>query len=368
MKKNVSLILVFIMLFSLCSCVGGIGNEDTTAPDSVFDATEDDGYIPGNDAFDSTEPITDNNGETVSTSKRPSSTVTTTKNNNNSNKTTNAEPTTESALTKRENDNKTLKIISYNVAGPWGSFNDKNHYSTRSIYFTQQIKDYYPDSFGTQEMNAYWIGVISVSLPAYGYYSVKRGGDSGEIKSETNAIFYLKNKYELVKSGTFWLSDTPDKMSKYDDTASYRICSYVILKNKATGYQYIHMNTHLDNESSSAREKGAQVIIEKLNAIKAEYGNLPVIITGDLNCSIDSTPYNTIISDGLSDSRKLSSKTSYESTFNDWDITAKGNEPIDHIFVSAENFTVNSFSLLEKSRSGYMVSDHYGIIVDMNIK
>ena len=57
-----------------------------------------------------------------------------------------------------------------------------------------------------------------------------------EKTSEMCGIFYLKDKYELLDSGTFWISETPDEESKYADAGCNRICSYVVLQNKTTGF------------------------------------------------------------------------------------------------------------------------------------
>ena len=381
MKKSVSVLLILSMIFMFCSCGLSNGADGTTAPDSVFEATEADGYIPGDGTFNETEPegsylpgngssSGEAGGVTVKSTTKPSSggNSATTRNSGTNSNSNQDETTTQSAAEIRESDNSKLIILSYNVAGPWGTFNNNTHYTTRSVLFAQQIRDIYPDSFGTQEMNSYWSGIVTMSMSSYAYYAVKRGGDVGDIKAETNAIFYLKNKYNLIANGTFWLTNTPDLQSKYDGAACNRICSWVILENKNTGYKYIHMNTHLDSDSADARLFGAQLIMSKLSAIKDAYGNLPTVLTGDFNCTIGSEPYNAVLNGGLSDSRTLTSSTSYETTYNNWDINTSGSEPIDHIFVSASDFSVTSFGLLEKSRNGNMVSDHYGIKVEMNIK
>lgn len=54
------------------------------------------------------------------------------------------------------------------------------------------------------------------------------------INAEGCPIFYQTDLYTLIDKGSFWLSETPEVMSKDWGAAHYRICSYVILKEKST--------------------------------------------------------------------------------------------------------------------------------------
>lgn len=270
-------------------------------------------------------------------------------------------------LSERLKDNRNLSIISYNVAGPWGNLLKGTHYSTRINHFYNQMRAYYPDSFGTQETDEYWVRNIEQEMPEYASYWVIRGGDDSIKKSEMNAIFYLKDKYNLIDSDTFWLSLTPEEQTKYEGAGCYRICSWVLLENKTTGYRYIHMNTHLDNASEEAACFGAGVILEKYNEIMEEYPSTPVVLTGDFNQTIGSETYNILNDSAFDDVRFLCDNTNSESTYNGWDKDYTGTEPIDHIFIIPENFKANSFSMLEKTTDGKLVSDHFAIKAELEI-
>ena len=92
-----------------------------------------------------------------------------------------------------------------------------------------------------------------------------------------NAVFWNKTKFSAVEKNTIWLSETPEKESKYTYTdkdgnhceaGCYRICSYVVLLNKQSGKNFIFLNTHLDNASEQAANFGANVVMNKLNELK----------------------------------------------------------------------------------------------------
>ena len=84
-----------------------------------------------------------------------------------------------------------------------------------------------------------------------GYDSVITFRDESTF-SEGCPVFYRTDLYDLIDKGSFWLSETPEKMSKDWDSACYRICSYVILKEKQTGLEFVVFNTHLDHVSEEA--------------------------------------------------------------------------------------------------------------------
>lgn len=150
------------------------------------------------------------------------------------------------------------------------------------------IKSNHPSIIGTQEGLFPMLEDLKKCLPEYGMIGNGRGGDKID---EHCAIFYKKNEVELRDQGQFWLSKTPNEVNSVSwESACPRICTwgaFHFLKNPSS--QFLVFNTHLDDVSQTAREKGIQLIWTKMNdAIKE---GLPVILTGDLNA----TPENKTI-------------------------------------------------------------------------
>lgn len=257
-----------------------------------------------------------------------------------------------------ENDNQ-LAIVSFNCASPWGNLLKGTYSGTRVKRFAGYMNAVKPDSIGTQEMNFDWINKLSKLMPEYESYGVKRGGDDKESTSETNALFWLKDKYTCKDKNTFWLSETPEKESVYEGSACYRICSYVLLENNETGKSYIHMNTHLDHISDDARVFGANVIIDKILELREKYGeNIPIVLTGDFNDTVDTPMYNAI-TNALVDSRVLAGEQDNKSiTYQAWgELNQETGSLIDFIFTTEKATT---YCLLDDTSNGY-VSDHYGV-------
>ncbi len=265
-----------------------------------------------------------------------------------------------------------ISIVSFNCAAPWGNIIKGTSSSARVKRFAAYMNAIKPDSIGTQEMNTNWMNKLSDLMMDYDSYGVKRGGDENEKKSEMNSIFWLKDKYECIDKNTFWLSETPDKESKFEGAGCYRICSYVMLKNKETGKCYLHMNTHLDNASDEARVFGAKVIRDKIEEIKksSTQNHFKIVLTGDFNAFENENPIKTIC-EVLTNCSSILSEDKKEHgtgiTYHAWGENAEKDtgyfSPIDFIFTDAKPV---GYTILNDTSNGY-VSDHYGVYSTINL-
>ncbi|MDR2849887.1 MAG: DUF4965 domain-containing protein, partial [Verrucomicrobiota bacterium] len=125
-------------------------------------------------------------------------------------------------------------------------------------------------------------------LKMEGWAFVGRCRDDGKEKGEASCIFYKTERFEVLKSGTFWLSETPEVVaSKSWDTACTRVCTWADMKDLKSGKTFVYFNTHLDHISKEAREKGMRLILSRM----AQYAQgRPVFLTGDMNAYPDSRP------------------------------------------------------------------------------
>lgn len=254
-----------------------------------------------------------------------------------------------------------VRIVSFNCAAPWGNFLKGTGSSVRVKKFAAYMNAVKPDSIGTQEMNQDWLDELASALNEYDSYGVIRGGDDSEKKSEMNAVFWLKDKYTAEKKDTFWLSKTPDEESRYEGAGCHRVCTWVLLTNKSTGEQYIHMNTHLDNASEEAANYGAEVIAQKIDELRLMY-NVPIVLSGDFNEFEGMPAYNTI-AEILQETRLAAAKTETKTTYQGWGDVNTG-KPIDFIFTD-KGISVTKYQVLDDTSNGY-VSDHNGIMADIS--
>ena len=256
-----------------------------------------------------------------------------------------------------------LKVMTYNIRLSVDS-DKENSWNNRKQETMALMSYYHPDYFGVQEAVPQQMIDIKTNLKDYDFVGV--GRDDGKNQGEYSAIFYDKNKLEVTKSGTFWLSETPEKPSKGWDAAYNRVCTYAFFKIKKTGKQFLAMNLHFDHVGDVARVNSAKLILEKIKKLNPK--NVPLTLTGDFNLTDDSEPIK-IISKSLDNVFYHSKKTHYgpKGTFTGFDINTIPQDRIDYIFV--KGFEVLSNRTINDRRENLLYpSDHFPILAEINFK
>ncbi|MBR3964721.1 MAG: endonuclease/exonuclease/phosphatase family protein [Clostridia bacterium] len=216
------------------------------------------------------------------------------------------------------------------------------------------LLDASPDVFGVQEMHTTWNSRFMRNKELRERYtSVGEYGEGGK-KGMRCAIFYKTDKFELIETGTKWLTPTPDEVGKIDGSVDYRIATYAILKHKETGFTYVHINTHLDTKSGEIRKAQVNHLFDAM----PDFGELPVVFTGDFNGAIDSAAYNLITqSYGFDNSARVACKgDKYTKPTSDYGT-------IDFIFIKNYGFVVKEYHVYTESS----ISDHYPVYIDILI-
>lgn len=254
-----------------------------------------------------------------------------------------------------------INIMSYNIRTSNANEKDGIHgWENRKEAAVKMLLNERPDVVGMQEVMPDQETYFREHL-APTYDGVAKGRDPGTKSDEACAIFYRTDKYELIRTNTFWLSETPDIPSRGWDAKFKRIVTYVFLKDKKTNQQYLVFNTHLDHIGVIAREKSLELIADSAIAIGGD--TIPMFVMGDLNLTPDAPElapmWNTM---------KLAQR---EAPVTDTLYTYHGymrdnSKMIDYIFY--RNAFVLKFRIL---RDGYGVpylSDHYPIVATFRIE
>lgn len=198
------------------------------------------------------------------------------------------------------------------------------------------------DIFGTQEGYIRQLEDMKAALPGYEYIGV--GRNDGKEAGEHSAIFYRTDKFDLIKKGDFWLSETPDTASIGWDAVLPRICSWGHFKCKDTGFEFLFFNLHMDHIGKKARVESAFLVQEKMKELGAD---LPAILTGDFNVDQTHSSYKALVSNGvLKDSYEAADfRYATNGTFNSFDSNNFTESRIDHVFVSPL-FKVKKYGVL----------------------
>jgi endonuclease/exonuclease/phosphatase family metal-dependent hydrolase len=225
----------------------------------------------------------------------------------------------------------------------------------------QTIAEACPDSLGVQEAHVGWRLALDLLLPEHDGVGLYR--EDKIIIGESSAIYYLRDKYEVADKGDFWISETPDKPSYSWDSSTYRICTWAVLRSKETGFEYAHINTHLDHKGSIAREKGVEMILEK--AKEFTDAGTPVVCTGDFNFSEGSSLYNSLTAGVLYDTKYKAADTMSGNTFHGFaEEPINDKKPIDFVLCS-DDVSPLTYKIITKQYDGRLPSDHFAIYSDV---
>lgn len=220
------------------------------------------------------------------------------------------------------------------------------------------------DCFGLQEGLNLQVKQIQQALPQYAAYAI--GRNNGKQGGETCAIFYRKDRFDLMESGTFWFSGTPDRPgSKNWGNLFPRICSWVRLFDKTNGAAFYVYNLHLDNWSQNSRRKSVQLLADRIAGRKTSD---PFIVMGDFNMELDNPAMKYLLKDGyqtpypkMTDSL-LSVHPSQINIGTRHDFAGRTTGPqIDHIPIS-ENAEALEVNIDRYAFDGRYPSDHFPVI------
>ncbi len=216
-----------------------------------------------------------------------------------------------------------------------------------------------PGIIGFQEATRWQYAYLVDTLT--GYDSVIDYRDQS-LMSEGCPIFYNTSLYTLKDKGSFWLSETPEVMSKDWGSACYRVCGYVILTDKASGKDFVVFNTHLDHVSDEARIKGIAVVLDKI----AQFGGLPAVIMGDFNALEGSETYISATENFL-DAQYAAAETMNSHTYQNWG-NPESFKRLDYFMISKTGILAERYSVVPAVHDGVYASDHCPITLTVTLE
>lgn len=261
-----------------------------------------------------------------------------------------------------------LNVMTFNIRLDVPS-DSLNSWQYRKDNAAEMVRMNDVDILGMQEVLLNQMNDLKERLPQYTAIGV--GREDGADKGEFSPIFYKKDRFSAIESGTFWVSETPEVASSKGWDASYiRVATWAILKEKATGKEIFAINTHLDNDGLIARKEGGNLLLKKAEELGK---GLPIVLTGDFNDTPQSEAIKNITdaskTNHLLDSKTIALKTSgTDWTFHNFGRLAESERPlIDYIFVSKQ-IKVQDYVVLPDTLNGTFVSDHKPVLSKITIE
>ncbi|MFK7847313.1 MAG: endonuclease/exonuclease/phosphatase family protein [Rhodothermales bacterium] len=257
-----------------------------------------------------------------------------------------------------------LRVMSYNIR--YNNPGDGEHaWPHRAGRVASTILFNNADLIGVQEALKEQMDTLLTLLPGYKWIGV--GRDDGQEAGEYSAIFYKSDRFEIIDSGTFWLSKNPSIPGSKDwDAALTRIATWGHFKDIQADTSIFHFNTHFDHRGEEAREKSAALIAQRATR---EAGQYPLVVTGDFNFTESATGYSALTSK-LTDTFYATTTPRHgpdDTIYGGFEVTHEPGRRIDYIFVN-EHLEVLQYANLSDNWNGAYSSDHLAVISTIQIK
>jgi endonuclease/exonuclease/phosphatase family metal-dependent hydrolase len=264
-----------------------------------------------------------------------------------------------------------IRVLSFNIRYN-NPADGENAWPNRKDMVASVVQFHGADLVGIQEAVKSQIDDLTGLLPEYKWIGV--GRDDGKEAGEYSAIFYRENRFTDLQHGTFWLSAIPETAGSMGwDAACVRIVTWAKLKDKKTGKELYHFNTHFDHVGEKARQESAKLLLKKIEEMAKRE---PIIVTGDFNATEDSPVYEILTkgtigqatqsrSHPLTDARYVSAHAHHGAdwTFHGFE-TVVDRLRIDYIFVS-KNVKVERHGVLSDRWNGRYPSDHLPVLAEI---
>ena len=253
-----------------------------------------------------------------------------------------------------------ISVISFNIRVD-NAADGTNVWRNRRDAVVTMIERERPMLLGLQEAQPHQITYLSEHCPDYAWYGL--GRDTGKVPpatdsyaaEETMAIFWRTAELELLDKGTFWLSETPDRVSKGWDASYRRTCTWAGFRHKKSGQTCYFFNTHLDNDGKVAREESIKLLVSRMKTINSK--RRVSFLTADFNSNVTDAcfaPLHVYMRDARANA-------AVSDDYPSWNGYGASTGRLDHVFFSGDNCTSREFRTLRGDYGVPYISDHYPV-------
>ncbi|TLX70374.1 endonuclease/exonuclease/phosphatase family protein [Labilibacter sediminis] len=271
-----------------------------------------------------------------------------------------------------------IKACSFNIrySNDDPDTGDRN-WSVRKDWVVDFVNSYDIDIIGLQEeKNDQTADLRTLLSDKYSHFGKASSSKPGY---EYNGIFYKRDKFELLESGRFWLSETPDVESIGWDAKYHRQVSWCKFKQIVSGKSIYFFNTHFSHvtgtaktiDKCEARINSAKLLKNKINSISK---GTAIIVTGDFNLWPISDTYRILTETEFSGTKLIDSRTLVASPIGPnysghcFGECIEEGKIVDYVFIN-DKLNVLMHEIVDKQPSANsFLSDHYPVVSELAFK
>ncbi len=315
------------------------------------------------------------------------------------------------AVTPMAGTRSTYKIMGFNIMAPHMTPDTWTH---RLEAVLKLYKDEVPDVIGVSEFGNFredqsQLAMLLADEWFAANYGIHQSLGVYETGEEGMALFYNKNKLEIVSSGVKYLTGDPDSpelsQAEKDKNQYLHDCNvqynnehpdapvwysryytrkivYAVFRDLQTGAQFAAVTTHLTHTvheqlvgvySDQLRAEQAKAVLDLINGGTCFDPNLPFTVFGDMNAKTNDLAYNQFLGDEDMIDVRYNADIQPEATQGTYHSYNNGNVFIDHMFMSKNDFYAHEYVistkkyLSETANEEMFPSDHYAIIGTLTV-
>jgi len=250
-------------------------------------------------------------------------------------------------------DKPSVMVMSFNVR--YGTAEEElpeNNWVNRRDACCAMVNGVRPVLMGVQECMKHQRDYLQAQCPEYDVVGVSRDETAD---GEQTAIFYNRDSLSVSAWGTFWLTETPDVVSKHPWAGNYRNATWVKATHVKTGNTFYHINTHLDLKEDV---QGFEMEVI-MNFIHENCGSFPVVLTADWNTREDDAIFDEMYLT-FQNARMTAVTGDAYGTYNGFG-TVTSTLRYDHIFYRGFPLCSRFITVLQSWEGHRYISDHYPV-------
>lgn len=251
-----------------------------------------------------------------------------------------------------------VRAVSFNIRASIRPDGD-NRWRQRREIAIETIRDLAADFVGLQEACSDQRKGLQSDLEEF--LEVDGAADRDDYNN-LNPILMRHGRFDVVRQGLFWLSETPEKLLSvgWGDRIP-RACTWAVVRERTTTRELVVFNAHFASGVPLARRESALLIIERLR----QFRDLPLIVLGDLNARSDAAELQALFHAELVDCFDAMHPGAADTrTYHAFSGDAKGLHRIDFVLCN-RRWTVRGAGIERHARDGRYPSDHFPVWADL---